>query len=62
MNYTLLMDLVSALATKLAVAGAETYRVEETIKRICAAYGLDARVYAIPHSLFITIICRSPMR
>lgn len=56
MNYTVLMDLVSAIATKLAVSGAETYRVEESVKRICAAYGLDARVYAIPHSLFITIM------
>ena len=56
MNYTALMDLVSALATKLAVSGAETYRVEESVKRICAAYGLDARVYAIPHSLIITIM------
>ena len=56
MNYTILMDLVSAIASKLAVSGAETYRVEESVKRICAAYGLDARVYAIPHSLFITIM------
>ena len=56
MNYTVLMDLVSAIATKLAVSGAETYRVEESVKRICVAYGLDARVYAIPHSLFITIM------
>ena len=56
MNYTALMDLVSAIASKLATSGAETYRVEESVKRICAAYGLDARVYAIPHSLFITIM------
>ena len=56
MNYTALMDLVSAIASKLAVSGAETYRVEESVRRICAAYGLDARVYAIPHSLFITIM------
>ena len=56
MNYTHLMDLVSALATKLASSGAETYRVEESVRRICGAYGLDARVYAIPHSLFITIM------
>jgi len=56
MNYNALMDLVSALASKLATSGAETYRVEESVKRICAAYGLDARVYAIPHSLFITIM------
>lgn len=56
MNYTMLMDLVSAIATKLAVSGAETYRVEESVKRICAAYRLEARVYAVPHSLFITIM------
>lgn len=56
MEYTLLMDLVSAIASKLAVSGAETYRVEESVQRICAAYGLDARTYAIPHSLFITIM------
>lgn len=56
MNYTVLMDLVSAIASKLATSGAETYRVEESVRRICAAYSLDARVYAIPHSLFITIM------
>ena len=56
MNYTALMELVSALACKLAMSGAETYRVEESVRRICAAYGLDARVYAIPHSLFINIM------
>ena len=56
MNYNTLMELVSAVATKLATSGAETYRVEESVKRICSAYGLDARVYAIPHSLFITIM------
>ena len=56
MNYTVLMDLVSAIASKLATSGAETYRVEESVRRICSAYGLDARVYAIPHSLFITIM------
>ena len=56
MDYTILMNVVSTLATKLAISGAETYRVEESVRRICAAYDLDARVYAIPHSLFITIM------
>lgn len=56
MNDTALMELVSAVATKLAVSGAETYRVEESVRRIAAAYGHEARVYAVPHSLFITII------
>ena len=56
MNYEKLMDLVSAMGSQLAISGAETYRVEESVKRICAAYGLEARVYAIPHSLIITIM------
>ena len=56
MNYEKLMDLVSAMGSRLAMSGAETYRVEESVKRICAAYGLEARVYAIPHSLIITIM------
>ena len=56
MNGSALMDLVATIATRLATSGAETYRVEESVRRICAAYGLDARVYAIPRSLFITIM------
>lgn len=56
MNSTDLMELVSGLASKLAASGAETYRVEECVKRICAAYGLESRVYAVPRSLIITIM------
>ncbi|MBR2421144.1 MAG: threonine/serine exporter family protein [Oscillospiraceae bacterium] len=56
MNYNALMDLVAAMASRLAVSGAETYRVEESVRRICATYGLQAQVYAIPHSLIITIM------
>ena len=55
MDYTILMELVCAIASKLATSGAETYRVEESVRRITAAYGLDARVYAVPNSLFVTI-------
>lgn len=56
MDYRILMELASELGTRLAVAGAETYRVEETILRVLAAYGLEARVYSVPGSLFITIM------
>ena len=55
MDYRVLMELASELGTRLAVAGAETYRVEESIVRVLAAYGLDSRVYSVPNSLFITI-------
>ncbi len=56
MEYRSLMELASGLGTRLAVAGAETYRVEESIVRILAAYGLESRVYSVPGSLFITIM------
>lgn len=56
MEYHILMKLASELGTRLAVAGAETYRVEESIVRVLAAYGLDSRVYSVPGSLFITIM------
>lgn len=56
MDYRVLMKLAAELGTRLAVAGAETYRVEESIVRVLAAYGLDSRVYSVPNSLFITIM------
>lgn len=72
MNYTVLMNLVSELGTRLAAAGAETYRVEDSVNRILGAYGLASRVYSVPNSLIITILipdsppmtqlCRIPHR
>ena len=55
-NYTLLMELVSEIGCKIAMGGAETYRVEESVNRILAAYGVESRVYSVPNSLIITII------
>ena len=56
MNYTLLMELVSQIGSRIAMSGAETYRVEESINRILNAYGVDSRVYSVPNSLIITIL------
>ncbi len=56
MNYTLLMELVSQIGCKMAMNGAETYRVEESVNRILTAYNLESRVYSVPNSLIITII------
>ncbi len=56
MNYTALMELASQIGCKLAMSGAETYRVEESVTRILKAYGLDSRVYSVPQSLIITIM------
>lgn len=56
MNYTLLMELVSKIGCGIAMGGAETYRVEESINRILTAYGVESRVYSVPNSLIITIV------
>ena len=56
MNYTLLMELVSRIGCGIAMGGAETYRVEESVNRILGAYGVQSRVYSVPNSLIITIL------
>lgn len=58
MNESLLLDLATDLGYELAMAGAETYRVEESISRILSAYGLEAEVFAIPNNLTASILCR----
>ncbi len=35
--------------------GAETYRAEETISRICAAYGYESEPFALPTGVFAGI-------
>ncbi len=57
MNYHLLLDLATDLGYELAMAGAETYRVEESISRVLASYGLSSEVFAIPNNLTVSIIC-----
>lgn len=56
MDPTIIMKLVCAIGAKLAMSGAETYRVEESVHRIAAAYGLEARVYSVPNSLLVTLV------
>lgn len=56
MEYRNLMHLVSEVGIRLARSGAETYRVEESVVRILAAYGLESRVYSVPNSLIITVL------
>ena len=56
MEYNILMNLVSEIGSRLAMAGAETYRIEESVIRILNAYGLTAKVYSVPNSLIITIL------
>ena len=48
---------ISTLAGKIMLeSGAETYRVEETISRICIAYGAHtADSFVIPTGIIVTI-------
>lgn len=55
MNYNLIMDLAIDLGYELAMSGAETFRVEESVTRMLAAYGLDSDVFAIPNYIMVTI-------
>ena len=51
MDYDVLLELTTDLGYRLAMNGAETFRVEESIRRILSAYGLESEVFAIPNCL-----------
>ena len=55
MEYSKLLDLASELGYGLAMSGAETFRVEESITRVLAAYEIDAEVFVIPNCMHISI-------
>lgn len=55
MDYRSLLDVTTELGYLLAMSGAETFRVEDTIVRIFAAYGIKAEVFAIPNCLTVSL-------
>ena len=55
MDYGALLDLATDLGYELAMAGAETFRIEESIQRVMASYGVEAEVFAIPNYLMVSI-------
>ena len=50
-----LLDLATALGYRLAMSGAETYRVEESINRVLEAYGLIVSAFVIPNCMTVSI-------
>ena len=56
MNEQLLLEAATSLGYRLAMAGAETFRVEETIIRVLKTYGYQAEAFAIPNCLIVSII------
>ena len=55
MDYNTLIDLATDLGYELAMNGAETFRVEESISRVLASYGIKSDVFAIPNYLVVSI-------
>ena len=55
MDYNTLLDLATDLGYELAMSGAETFRVEESINRVLATYGVASEVFAIPNCLTVSI-------
>lgn len=55
MDYNALLDLTTELAYQLAICGAETFRIEESIKRVMDAYNIHAEAFVIPNCLHISI-------
>ncbi len=51
-----LLQLVTDIGFHMLSYGGEIYRVEETVKRICSAYGVDgADIFAIPSAIIVSI-------
>lgn len=55
MDYSALLDLSAELGYRLAMAGAETFRIEESITRMLAAYGIPCEVFVITNCLHVSI-------
>lgn len=54
MDYYLLTEVAADLGYELAMSGAETYRIEESITRVLGTYGIESEVFAIPNCLHVS--------
>lgn len=55
MNERLLLEMATGLGYRLAMSGAETYRVEESVSMVLQSYGLEAEVFCIPNLLIVSL-------
>ena len=56
MDYDKLLDMAAELGYQLMYSGAEIYRVEESVRRLLYAYGLEQpEVFAIPNCLIVSV-------
>lgn len=56
MDHCILLELAVTLGHRLAMSGAETFRIEESILRVLRTYGLEAEAFAIPNCLTVSIL------
>ena len=59
MDYYRILDLAADMGYELSISGAETFRVEDTMSRILASYGIESEVFAIPNYLIVSIIAQN---
>ena len=55
MDYQTLLKLTCGLGYALAMNGAETFRVEESITRILDVYGVRGEVFTLPNMMLVTV-------
>ena len=54
--YEKLLDVALKLGYRLAMSGAETFRVEESITRVLSTYNIQSETFAIPNCLTVSIL------
>ncbi len=55
MDHNKLLDFATDLGYELSMAGAEIFRVEDSMSRILRAYGMEPEVYAIPNCIIVSV-------
>lgn len=55
MNYDILLDGVCEMGYQLLASGCQIYRVEDTMRRLIAAYGLNCEIFAIPNCIIVDL-------
>ena len=53
MDYYLLTDMAAQIGYELAAAGSGETFIEETMRRVLAAYGIECEAFAIPNCVMV---------
>ena len=56
MNAKQVLEIALSAGQMLLSNGAESYRVEETIERICASYNLECECMVTPKGVFVSVV------